>query len=83
MKRKYAKTFGSKKFKAHPLKTFRVEQGITQLDLAEKAGISHTYMNLIENGKAPLSAVSADKIKNGYKKLGYKIPDKMFSLQSF
>ena len=43
--KKYNKQIGSK------IKTLREEQGISQAELAEKSGISTTYLSLLENGK--------------------------------
>lgn len=35
---------------------------MTQRELAEKVGISHTYLSNIENGKRPLSITLASRI---------------------
>mgnify|MGYP006122533911 CR=1 FL=1 len=38
------------------VRSLRRRQGLTQAKLAEKLGISTSYLNLIENNRRPLSA---------------------------
>lgn len=44
------------------IKELRKERGISQEELAFKAGIDRTYMTSVENGKRNISIVNIEKI---------------------
>ncbi|MAF68778.1 MAG: transcriptional regulator [Micavibrio sp.] len=48
----------------NPIRYFRKEQGLTQVQLASKAGISRTYLTEIETGAKNGSVAAINKLSN-------------------
>ena len=44
------------------IRAYRLQQGLTQEELAERAGLHNTYIGQIERGEKNLSITSLDKI---------------------
>lgn len=42
----------------------RLRQGLTQADLAERAGLHNNYIGLIERAKCNISIITLEKIAN-------------------
>jgi transcriptional regulator with XRE-family HTH domain len=61
------------------LKRLRVMQRFTQLGLAEKAGLTHNFINDLEKGKKGISSRSLAKLSNALNVEPYKffIPEKI------
>lgn len=49
---------------AENIRRFRMERKLTQEELAERSGLSHQYISLIERKKQSASIKSLDKISN-------------------
>ena len=49
---------------ARKVKKFRKERNLTQLQLAEKAGVAQSFLSNIENGLQSPSLKSLEKISN-------------------
>lgn len=60
------KKFGRK------VRTLRQEQGLSQEELAHKAGLHYTYIGSVERGEANLTLRNIEKIANA---LGVKLPE--------
>lgn len=46
----------------HPLKAWREANGVTLTQLSEKAGVLHTHLSMVENGKRSVSLKTGMKI---------------------
>ena len=55
------------------IKEYRVQQGMTIKELAEKVGISRVYLSMIESGKA--DNISSKVLVNIASALGKKVDD--------
>jgi transcriptional regulator with XRE-family HTH domain len=47
---------------SHRLRNYRLERGLTQEKLAEKAGLHYTYVGQVERGEKNLTLASLEKI---------------------
>lgn len=57
----------------YTIKEYRVQQGMTIKELAEKVGISRVYLSMIESGKA--DNISSKVLVNIASALGKKVDD--------
>ena len=46
----------------HPLKAWREANGVTLTQLSEKAGVLHSHLSMVENGKRSVSLKTGMKI---------------------
>ena len=64
MKKTILKTFGEK------IKMERLKQGLSQEELAHRAGVHRTYIGLVERAEKNITLINIEKISNA---LGFSI----------
>ena len=63
------------------LRTARKIAGLTQLELATRAGVDHSLISLLESGKRDIQAVAYQTVVRIARALGVE-PDELFPVQA-